>query len=139
MASDALVRSQLAAAVEAFLSTMSAPVVRLFTDIIAPSPDTDWLALTEPTGSWYAEAAVTYGEVFQHDDGSIEVRCASIQFNYSGTDAPETIRGYYVVDPGSPDVPYHGGNLAEAKVMGGTLDSVIVEPGFVVPPVLFSL
>lgn len=117
---------------------MTAPEVRLFTNSITPGPDTDFLSLTEPTGSWYAAQAVTYGEVFQHPDGSMEVRCASVQFNYTGSDPSQTIRGYYVVEPGSPDVPYHGGNLPAPVAMGGVLDSVIVNPGLIFQPVLAS-
>lgn len=135
MASDALRRSALATAIGAWVATFSAPVVRLYKDTISPTPDTVFTALTQPTGSWYTAQAVTYGQVFQHSDGSMEIRCSSVQFNYTGTDAAETIRGYYVVDPGSPDKVYHGNNLPAPVQMGTTLDSVIVEPGLVFPPV----
>lgn len=136
MASDALVRAQLAAAVEAWLATMIAPVVRLFTNTISPGPDTNFLSLSEPLGDWYTEQAVTYGQVFEHADGSMEVRCTSVQFNYTGADAPETIRGYYVCETGSPFTPYHGNNLPAPVSMGTTLDSVIVNPGLVFSPVV---
>jgi len=120
------------------VATFTAPVVRLFKDTIAPTPDTNFLATTQPTGSWYTAPAVTYGQVFEHTDGSMEIRCTSVQFNYSGTDPAETIRGYYVVDPGSPDVVYHGANLPAPVAMGNTLDSLIVNPGLIFPPIPMS-
>jgi hypothetical protein len=109
--------------------------VRLFTDTISPTPDTYWLALNQPIGSWYTAKPVTYGEVYESPDGSMSVTCESLQFSYTGSDPPETIRGYYVVDPGTPDKPIHGNNLPAPVTMGTTLDSVIVMPSITIPPV----
>lgn len=117
------------------MAALVAPVVRLFTNDITPGPDTDLLALTEPSGSWYAEQALSYGQAYQNPDGSITVTAASVQFNYTGVSSPETIRGWFVVDPGTPDIPVSARRLATPVSMGNTLDSLIVQPGFTVPPI----
>lgn len=135
MASDALQHSALAAMLEEYMASLTAPVVRLFTDNIVPSPTTNLLSLTQPTGDWYAEEVLTYGQVYENADGSISVQAASVQFNYTGTDAPETIRGWFVVDPGTPDVPISAGLLETPVSMGNVLDSVIVSPKITVPAI----
>lgn len=120
------------------MASLVAPVVRLFTNDITPGPDTDLLALSEPAGTWYAEQALTYGQAYQNPDGSITVTAESVQFNYTGASSPETVRGWFVVDPGSPDVPISARRLPTPVSMGNALDSVIVQPGFTVPPIAAS-
>lgn len=135
MASDALQKTQLVAAVEAWLASMTAPVAGLFKDAVVPSPTTDLSTLIVPVGTWYTPIAVTYGQVFENPDGTVEVRCASVQFNYTGSSTGETIRGWTVYDPGSPDVYYHARALDVPVLMANTLDSVIVYPGLIFAPI----
>lgn len=117
------------------MAALTAPVVRLFTDNITPGPDTNLLALNQPAGSWYAEIPVTYGEAFTNPDGSVSVVAESVQFNYTGTDVPETIYGWFVVDPGSPDTPISAARLATPVSMGSLLNSVVVQPRMTIQPV----
>lgn len=138
MASDALQKSALAAALEAYMASLVAPTVRLFKDAIVPTPTTNLAGLSQPTGSWYTEVALTYGQVFENPDGSMSVVAQSVQFNYSGTDPAETVYGWFVVDPGSPDIPISAGLLPAPVTLGTVLDSVIVQPAITLAPVPLS-
>ena len=135
MRSDAITKSAIMAILEAFMASLTAPEVRLFTDNITPSPDTNLLTLNQPTGSWYTPQPLSYGDAFTNPDGSVSVVAQSMQFDYDGTDPGETVYGYMVVDPGSPDVPISAARLETPVNMGNDTNSVIVQPRMSLPPV----
>ncbi len=96
MASDILTRTKLAAALTSFVATITTPFVGLFTNNITPGIDTALGTLIEPTASWYARLAGTYGDVYDDNTGNMYCTMASLQFQYTGSDAPTQIYGYFV-------------------------------------------
>jgi hypothetical protein len=107
--------------------------LRLFTDDLELTPNLTLDDFTEPVGSWYAELDADYGEPYGVDDDGIRASVLSKQFNYSGSDDPETVRGWFVVKPGTPDVLIHYGKLESPKTMGNALDSLVIQPNVLIP------
>jgi len=131
MSSDALTLSEQSALLEDWVAAATTSAkIHLFINDITPSPGTTFADLVEPTASWYTPATATYGDVFQNPDGSVEVRCTSAQFNYSGTDAACTVYGWAVCTP-SVFTLLHASNLPGGPTMMGAVgDAVIAYPGF---------
>jgi hypothetical protein len=134
---DALKKDQLAAMLTAFAAALTTPFIRLFTGTHVPNPNTVLADIPEPTGTWYTAVAAVYDQVYQHPDGSMEIRPQAVQFNYTGSSPAEVITGWAVVDTAGPTL-LHAHRLDTPVTMGTTLDSVIVEPSLVLPAVTGS-
>lgn len=133
MASDLLTRTQLAAALTAYIATVATPFCGLFVNNITPTIDTAIGGLTEPTGSWYARLAITFNQIYDDIAGNMYVTADSLQFDYTGTDAPEVIYGYFTATLVTAGVLVASNLLAVPKSMGNTLDSLIVQPAIIQP------
>lgn len=117
------------------MASLTTPTVKLFVNNITVTPDTVFASLVEPSGDWYTPQSLTYGQVFEGPNGEMNVVARSVQFNYTGTDAAETIYGWFVDDAGDGDAPISARNLETPVNMGNVLDSLIVQPGLTLPPV----
>ena len=123
-------------------STTGAKVI-LFTNDIVPTPQTTYSALVQPPvggGHWYAPVDLNYQDPILNGDGSISVRCQSVQFNYGdSTDAPVVVYGWGAANVAS-NILLHASNLPNGAVnMGALGDGVITYPGFRTNPVTQSL
>lgn len=133
--SGVMTKTQLAAMLTAWSAALTTPFIRLFTGGVTPTPDSILANFPEPTGTWYAAIAAVFDQVFQHPDGSIEIRTQAPQFNYSGVSPGETITGWALVDTAGPTL-LSAGQLDAPVTMGSTLDSLIASPAIIVRPVL---
>jgi len=135
MASDALMKSQLAGALQALVTTYTAAEVSLFTNQVSPTDTSileDFVVASDP---WAAAQAVTYGQVYEEDDGSISATCPSKQFNFSGTLSATSIYGWLVQQD---DVLLHARALDEVVTLDNTLSSLIVDPSIRIASVVSS-
>lgn len=136
--SQAMPFSEVAAMVEAYVADqLDGAKIILVTNEVEAGPTLDAESLIEPSGDWYARADAVTGEPYRTEDDSISIQCESNQFNYTGSDLAETIRGVAVVTvvAGPPEVLtlkwYEA--LEQPVSMGGVLDSVIVAPKLTIP------
>lgn len=129
MASDCLSRTyQLQMLTDWITAVTTDAHVILFTNDVVPSPTTVVGDLTAATFTGSATQVVVYGQPFLNDDGRLEVRCASTQFDWTAG-ASETVYGYAVLTD-TTNLLIHARRLDEPVQMAGTLDSIIVDPGF---------
>ena len=89
---------QLAAMLTAFKTGLGSAKVALFTNNVTPNPQLIWSALTEPTGTWYAEVATTLGAVQVFPDGNIGLVGSSAEWDYTGSSASQNIVGWALVN-----------------------------------------
>lgn len=137
MRSDAVVKQSIADMMTAYLAALVTPKVGLYTSALTPDENTLLAALTEPVGSWYAQVAAVFGQVFQDNDGGVSVFTQAVQFNYSGTDTASNIYGWFVAAGATPALIF-AGKFVSPVPMGTLLSSLIVQPGFRIPKVPFS-
>jgi len=74
------------------------PILRLFTNDIAVSPETVLADLVEATFSGYAEEALTGQAVAQDINGTNFVSFGDGEFTHNGGGTAESIIGYYLVN-----------------------------------------
>jgi hypothetical protein len=82
----------------AWIASLTAPTLVLFTNAIAPNKNTAFGDLSEPVGSWYTEKTTTLGDVFIDVNGNLAIAGTSAEWNYTGTDPGETIIGWALID-----------------------------------------
>lgn len=134
----ALVQAQLAAMIAAWLATYSHLKLCLFTNNETVDSTTDLSTLIEPTASWYAEKAPTFGGVLDTPDHGFTLNGVSAQWTYSGSDAPTTVYGWFLLDAGAGPGPITylaAGNFATPVTIQSEWDGVVVEPALYFPPV----
>lgn len=136
MNSDVITRTQLAAILTAYLATLTSLQVHLFTNAnFTPNLDTTLATYTEPVGTWYGAANLTMGTVFDDPTGNMYAVAKSVQFDYNGTSAGETIHGWYLTaNIANVTTLISAGLLANAVTLQNSLDAVVVQPTFVMPP-----
>jgi hypothetical protein len=140
---DRLNRANIVTAVAGIVTAIGATaLVRLFT--AGPSPSAATFTLddfTEPEGTWYdptdaEHPTVVYGQPFLNADGGVEVRAESVQFNFveaEGNEAQDIVG--YMVTAATGNTVHHYAYLPESVLLSGNLSSIIVQPGFALPPV----
>lgn len=132
---DALALQSLADMLSAYCAGLTTPKIGLFTGAADPTPDTILADLPEPTGSWYAQVAAVFAQVFKNGDGSVEIHTQAQQFNYTGVDPAEVISGWFIAAGAVPK--YITGKRLDAPVsMGDLLSSLIAYPSIKLPAVL---
>jgi len=135
--SMAFQKSQFAVMLDWWVMGLTAPVVCLSTAVITPDVNTPLSSLPEPVGSWYTRVPAVFQRAFENADNSLTLPCACAQFNYSGTDAPETIASYFLVDEAlSGDQLISARQVQTQVTMGTVLDSIRVEPAITFPPAI---
>ena len=96
--SGQLTQAQIVAMLAALKTTLAGVTkVALFTNNVVPSLNTAWSALTEPTGTWYAQVATVLGTEYTLPDGTIGLRGTSCEFDYSGSSAAQNIVGWALI------------------------------------------
>ena len=124
-----LTRTQLAAALAAYVATVTTPFCGLIANNIIPNLDTTFGSIVEPTASWYrGRIAVVFGSVFDDVPGNMYIVGTSLQFDYTGTDAPTTIYGWFVATLVTAGVLVTTGMLPTPVIMATTLDAVVIQP-----------
>lgn len=131
MASDCFGQSALATMINSYLSGLGSLVIGLNTSQQSPTPQNLLFAnIVEPTGTWYSRFTCTFQNAYALPDGSLEVNVDSVQWNYSGSSAGETIYGYWVgVGSSSGGVTLVSqGVLATPVQMAANLNAVTAGP-----------
>ena len=67
--------------------------VFLFDNDITPTINSDFSDFTEPTASWYSRKSATLFQPYDLGDGSFQLSTQCVQWDYSGSDATDTIYG----------------------------------------------
>jgi hypothetical protein len=135
MTSDVLTRTQLQAVLVAYIASLAQLQIALFTNNITPTKDTPYNAFTEPTATWYARSNTTFGTVFDDATGNMYAVAPSKQFQYSGTNNATVVYGWFIVGFGASNTTlYSSGLLASPVTLQTTLDAVIVQPVWILPP-----
>ena len=129
-----ITRTRLAAALTAYVATITTPFCGLFTNNITPEIDTTYGTLIEPTASWYARVAIVFGSIYDDIDGNMYATGKSLQFSYSGSDAPTTVFGYFISTAITAGSLVGLVKLTTPAVLGSALDAVIIQPALVQPP-----
>jgi len=113
----------------AFSGSGDAVKVHLYSNVLAPTQTTPLSAFTELTQSWYSAIASTTGAAYKETDNSISVAVRSVQFNYSGSDAPVTVQGYFLTDTAGTNL-ISSRALDTPKTLASDDDSLVVAPVF---------
>lgn len=133
-----LALAQLAAMASGLFAGFSHLKLALFTDNTPINSGTDLSLLAEPGSSWYARKTATVGDPIETTDRGIEISVQSQQWTYSGTDSPETVYGWLLLDEGAGPGPVTylaAGNFETPVTFTTGLDGVVAEPALVIPAV----
>lgn len=117
-----------ASAVASYDGQFLAAIIRLFKNDITPDEDTVLADLTEADFDGYAESgAVTWGEVHNGNDGSVEMQAGSQEFHCTGGTTPNEIFGYMIVDSGGTTL-LAAHRFDESELMSADDDNVTLIP-----------
>lgn len=109
--------------------------VMLFKNDYQPSATTVLADLIEADFTGYARSAdLVWGEPFITPAQLAEIVAQQLQFNATGSTVTNTIYGYAVITPGTPDVLQYAERFAEPVFVAGTMNAVLVNPRYRFPP-----
>jgi hypothetical protein len=140
--SDAFPTANLAAMVDAYYSAITNPEVILNVNPTPPNPLTMTIQdIVEPTDAdWYHRIPATVNEAYLNSLGQLQVDVDSVQWNYVGSGASETIYSFALVGTTGASIIelVSQGVFSPPVVMAQSLNACTARPSVVFPQVSLS-
>lgn len=110
-------------------------MLHLFSNDFQPGSDTVIGDFTEVSASWYTALVSNFTQdVYENPDKSVACQAPSLQFNWSGGDAPLTVYGWFITNQAGT-VLLLAARLESPVVMQDLLSAVICTPNVSVPAI----